>query len=105
MQQTSKAKQFHCDVVVFSNLKAHFGESQLDDVVKGLTKMDVELKVGVTVDKNVVGKISRTVVVHDGISNSVADYNSLRVGVVLVEKLMVHKSDIKFPAPDQLEPT
>lgn len=45
VQQTSKAKQFHCDVVVFSNLKAHFGESQLDDVVKGLTKMDVELKV------------------------------------------------------------
>lgn len=45
VQNTSKAKQFHCDVVVFSNLKAHFGDSQLDDVVKGMTKMDIELKV------------------------------------------------------------
>ena len=45
VRETSKAKQFQCDVVVFSNLKASFGDSQLDVVVKGLSKMDVELKV------------------------------------------------------------
>ena len=46
---TSKQKQFACDVVVFSNLKAYFGDSQVDDVVKGLTKMDIQLKVLVLV--------------------------------------------------------
>ena len=46
--ETSKQKQFACDVVLFSNLKAHFGDDQIDDVVKGLTKMDVQLKVLLT---------------------------------------------------------
>jgi len=43
-QELSK-KPLQCDVVVFSNLKAHFGGDQLDEVSEGLKRMDIELKI------------------------------------------------------------